>query len=124
MKTYEVVVDGQTYIVKVREVAAGEVVEAKPLKVEQERVEKKEEAVVPPTPVSASEGAPITAPMAGTILSIKKQVGEQIKKGEVLFILEAMKMENEILAPTDGVVRTITVSVNSSVESDQLLMTM
>ena len=61
--------------------------------------------------------------MAGIVLSVNKNVGDAVKKGDVLVILEAMKMENEILAAADGVVKAIHVSSNESVESNQPLLT-
>ena len=62
------------------------------------------------------------APLAGTILRILVKEGQKVKKGENLIILEAMKMENEIVADEDGVVRRILVKENDSVESDQALL--
>ena len=62
------------------------------------------------------------APMAGTILRILVKEGQRVKKGENLIVLEAMKMENEIVADEDGVVRRILVKENDSVESDQALL--
>ena len=62
------------------------------------------------------------APMAGTILRILVKEGQRVKKGENLIVLEAMKMENEIVADEDGVIRRILVKANDSVESDQPLL--
>ena len=62
------------------------------------------------------------APMAGTVLRILVKEGQRVKKGENLIVLEAMKMENEIVADEDGVVRRILVKENDSVESDQALL--
>jgi len=65
----------------------------------------------------------VTAPMTGKIISIKVEKGEQVKAGQVLCILEAMKMENEITAPVAGIVREILVSEGSSVnEGDPLFV--
>ena len=61
-------------------------------------------------------------PMAGTILRILVKEGQRVKKGENLIVLEAMKMENEIVADEDGVIRSILVKANDSVESDQPLL--
>lgn len=60
--------------------------------------------------------------MPGTILDIKVKPGDTVSAGQVVLILEAMKMENEILAPTDGVVDTIQVSKGSSVNAGDVLM--
>ena len=62
------------------------------------------------------------APLAGTILRILVKEGQKVKKGENLIILEAMKMENEIVADEDGIIRRIWVKENDSVESDQPLL--
>ena len=66
----------------------------------------------------------ISAPMPGTILGVNVKPGDQVKKGDTLLILEAMKMENEIAAPEDGVVASINVENGASVESGQLLASM
>lgn len=69
----------------------------------------------------AGEGERIAAPMPGTILGIKKKTGDAVKKGDVLFVLEAMKMENEIFAPKDGTMGQIFVSVGAAVNMGDLL---
>ena len=66
----------------------------------------------------------ITSPMPGTILDIKVQAGQKVKSGDVLLILEAMKMENEILAPHDAVVDSVLVSKGQSVESGTPLVSL
>jgi len=66
----------------------------------------------------------IDAPMPGKILSVKASIGQNIKKGEVILILEAMKMENEIVSPEDGVIASIDVTSGDSVESGTLLATL
>ena len=69
-----------------------------------------------------AEGKTMLAPMAGTILRILVKEGQTVKKGENLIVLEAMKMENEIVADKDGIIRSILVKANDSVESDQPLL--
>jgi len=71
--------------------------------------------------VSSAEGQLVKAPMPGTILDIKVSVGTKVKKGDVVFILEAMKMENEIVAPVDGVVVQIIATKGSSVSTGDTL---
>ena len=66
-------------------------------------------------------GEPLKAPMPGTILSIKISKGSSVKKGDVLFILEAMKMENEITAPKDGIIAQIAATKGLSVSTGDLL---
>jgi len=67
------------------------------------------------------EGA-ISAPMPGTIISVKANKGDQVSKGDVLLVLEAMKMENEIMAPCDGTVADINVDSGSSVNAGDVLV--
>jgi biotin carboxyl carrier protein len=73
-------------------------------------------------PAAVSEkGQAVPAPMPGTILSVKVKSGQAVKKGEILFILEAMKMENEIFAPVDGVVAQVAASAGTSVNTGDVL---
>lgn len=81
------------------------------------------------TPVSQAsitadniKGESVKSPMPGTILEIKAKIGEKIKKGQLIIVLEAMKMENEIFAPSDGVVAQIYVGKGSSVSTNEILM--
>ena len=62
--------------------------------------------------------------MPGKILAIKADAGKAVKKGEVVLVLEAMKMENEIVAPQDGTIASINVSVGATVEAGEVLATM
>ena len=64
----------------------------------------------------------LLAPMPGLVLNIKIEVGQEVEKGEQLLVLEAMKMENVLKSPTDGVVKAITVSKGDAVEKNQLLI--
>jgi biotin carboxyl carrier protein len=64
---------------------------------------------------------PVTSPMVGKILKIEKQVGDSIDEDEVVLVMEAMKMEIPVVAPTSGVLRDIKVSPGQAVEADQLL---
>ena len=63
----------------------------------------------------------MTSPMPGTILDVRVQNGSAVKKGDILFILEAMKMENEIMAPCDGTAASVSVTKGATVESGTLL---
>lgn len=72
----------------------------------------------------SSAGKTVRSPMPGTILSIKIKSGDQVKRGQVLIILEAMKMENELMAENDGTVRDIQVSPGQSVQSGDVLITL
>jgi biotin carboxyl carrier protein len=74
----------------------------------------------PAVSAAAANGEPVKAPMPGTILDIKVSSGQTVKTGDVLFILEAMKMENEIMAPVDGVVQVVAAK-GSSVNTGDVL---
>ena len=114
---YEVDVDEtEAQVRKVGETA--EVKQAAPVSVPAAEPQKKEAA---PAPVTAAGGERVTAPISGIILDIKKNKGESVKKGEILFIIEAMKMENEIYSPRDGVVADITIAKGASVNTGELI---
>lgn len=74
-----------------------------------------------PAAQSTAEGAKVLSPMPGTILEVKVQNGQAVKAGDVMFILEAMKMENDIVAPQNGTVKQIVVSKGASVDTDAVL---
>ena len=115
MKMYRVNVNGNVYEITLEVVDAAEV-KAAPAPA----------AAAAPAPVAAPAAAPangekINAPMPGTILAVNVSNGSVVKKGDVLMVLEAMKMENEIMAPCDGTVSAVSVSKGASVESGALL---
>lgn len=110
MKQYKVTVNGTAYEITLEEIDAKDV--------------KTAPAAAPAAPVVASnngDGESVTAPMPGNILDIKVSNGASVKKGDVLMILEAMKMENEIMAPVDGTVKSINVTKGGSVETGAVL---
>ena len=72
-------------------------------------------------PVAVGDGTKVIAPMPGTILSVNVTEGAKVKMGDVLMILEAMKMENEIMCPQDGTVTSVNVTKGATVESGSLL---
>ena len=76
----------------------------------------------PAAPVASGTGTPITAPLPGTVLSVKVSVGQVVKAGDVVAVIEAMKMENEIAADRDGKVTSVAVSNGQSVESGSPLV--
>ena len=79
-------------------------------------------AAAPAAPAqSTAEGAKVVCPMPGTILSVNVQNGQSVKAGQVMFVLEAMKMENDIVAPQDGTVKQILVTKGASVDTDAVL---
>ena len=113
MKKYEIEIDGQVYQVKVRELPDDAVMAGEP------KPAVKEAAA---NAGMLEEGKTMLAPMAGTVLRILVKEGQHVKKGENLIVLEAMKMENEIVADEDGTIRRIFVKANDSVESYQPLL--
>ena len=113
MKTYKVNVNGTDYQISIELMSEEEAKNAQAPKAE-----------AAPAPVAATgEGEKVDAPMPGTILDVKVQVGDAVKKGDVLMILEAMKMENEIMAGVDGTVTSIGVSKGTAVEAGTTLCT-
>ena len=109
MKKYRVTVNGTVYEVELEEIT-GAVPAAAPA------------APAAPAPAApVGDGEKITSPMPGTILSVNVTPGQSVKKGDVLMILEAMKMENEIMCPRDGVVSSVQAAKGAAVESGTLL---
>lgn len=78
-----------------------------------------------PAPVAAApvagDGEKVLAPMPGTVLGVKVNVGDAVKAGDVVIVLEAMKMENDIVAPCDGTIKQILVQKTSTVNTDDVL---
>ena len=85
-----------------------------------------------PAPVAAPKAAPagnagaiaVKAPMPGNLIKVNVKVGDAVKKGDVLCVLEAMKMENDIMAPADGVVASVEAAKGASVATDAVLVTL
>ncbi len=116
-KNYEVEVEkGQANIVKTTQAAVVPVQEVVPVSAA---------PVTPAAPAAQANtvaGEPLKSPLPGTILAVNVQPGASVKKGDVLFILEAMKMETEIKAPRDGVVSQIIVAKGASVSTGDILL--
>ncbi len=120
MKNYRITVNGTAYDVAVEELAAG----AAPAPVAQVAAPVAATAPAAPAPAAKSTGAgsiKVASPMPGKILDVKTKVGDAVKKGQVLLILEAMKMENEVVAPEDGTVASVDVAVGAMVEAGDTL---
>jgi biotin carboxyl carrier protein len=84
----------------------------------------KEAPAVKAVPAGSIGSVKVEAPMPGTILKVVVEVGQKVKKNEPLCVLEAMKMENEIVAADEGVVASINVAKGDAVETGQLLISM
>ena len=122
MKNYTITVNGNVYEVTVEEGFTGAASAPKAAA----PAPKAAPAAAPkaaPAPAAAGSVA-VTAPMPGKILGVKASAGQAGKRGQVLLILEAMKMENEIVAPQDGTVASINVAVGDSVEPGATLATL
>lgn len=134
MKNYTITVNGNVYAVTVEEgitqaavarTAAPAPVAAAPAPVAAAPAPAAAPAAPAPAAPAGSQGSvTVPAPMPGKILGVKVSVGQAVKKGDVLVILEAMKMENEIVAPSDGTVASINVSNGDAVESGATLATL
>lgn len=132
MRKFNIKVNGQAYEVEVEEVAGGFApapvvpVAAAPAPAVAPiaaPAPEKAEAKAAPAPVSVAApagGTQLKAPMPGTVIDFKATNGAAVKKGQTVLILEAMKMENEIVAPADGVI-TFVASKGASVNTDDLL---
>ena len=137
MRKFAITVNGNTYEVEVEEIGGAPVYAAAPVAA----------PVAAPAPVAAAPAAApkaaapaaapkaaapagaagankVNSPMPGTILDVKVSVGQAVKNGQVLCILEAMKMENEIAAPCDGVVASINVTKGATVNTGDLLLSL
>lgn len=134
MKNYTITVNGNAYEVTVEEGFTGAasaqraVAPAPRAAAPVPRAAAPAPAHVPAAPAapaaSAAGSVAVSAPMPGKILGIKLQPGAVVKRGQVILILEAMKMENEIVAPQDGTVASINVAVGEMVEPGATLATL
>lgn len=115
-KIYKIKVNGKVYEVELEEVKTADG------KVE---VEKSAPApVAAPAPTAAATGETIDTPMPGVIVDVKVKVGDVVKEGDLVAILEAMKMETEIFSPKSGTVTAVNVSKGSQVELGDALITL
>lgn len=115
MKKYNVTVNGTLYEITLEVVDANDVKTTAPAPVPAAAPAPKA------APVANANGETVNSPMPGTILSVNVQNGSTVKKGDVLMVLEAMKMENEIMSPADGTVVSVNVQKGASVETGTVL---
>lgn len=119
MKKFNITVNGNAYEVEIEEVKAAAPVAAAP---------KAAPAAAAPAPKAAPAAAPaagdntVTAPMPGKIVKLVASVGQAVNAGDVLLILEAMKMQNEITAPAAGTVKSFAVNAGDSVKPGQTMV--
>ena len=119
MKTYTITVNGTAYEVTVEEGAGSGVA---PVVKSAAPVAAPKPAAAP-APSGAVGAVKVNAPMPGKILAVKANAGQAVKKGDVIIVLEAMKMGNTITAPVSGVVKAINVNVGQVVQGKQTLCT-
>ena len=111
MKVYKVKVNGKLFEVELESVSENNQTIAAPVQA----------APVQAQPALGGAGAELKAPMAGTILDVKVSVGQTVNVGDVVCILEAMKLENEIVSPADGVITQVNISKGQNVNNQELL---
>lgn len=124
MRKFNVTVNGNLYEVEVEEIGgvqnAAPVRSSAPVAAPAQVVA---EAKKPAAPVNAAGGDAVKAPMPGTILDVKVKVGDAVKAGQAVCVLEAMKMENEIPASKDGKILAVLTQKGASVEVGTPLVT-
>lgn len=126
MRKFQVNVNGNTYEVEVEELGAGGFVPtvaaplAPPLAPKAPAAAPKAPAPVAPVSANATK---VVAPMPGKIVDVKVKVGDTIKEGDLIAILEAMKMENEIFAGQGGTIASVNVTTGAMIESNDVIVT-
>lgn len=108
MKAYKIKVNGKEYLVEVEEAKEGTIASQKKPEASGDKRD-------------SSGDVKVEAPMQGNVFSIKASTGQSVKKGEILLILEAMKLENEIISPVDGRISAVNVKEGQVIDSGTLL---
>ena len=122
MRRFNITVNGVSYDVEVEEVSGNAAPAAAPKAAPAAAPKAAPKAVAPKAAAPVAGGEQVKAPMPGNVLDVKVSVGQQVKKGDILLILEAMKMENEINAPKDGTVAQVAVTKGATVDSGAVLV--
>lgn len=127
MKNLKITVNGTVYDVQVEEAGASSAVAATPAPAAAPAAAPAPQAA--PAPKAAPAAAPagsetIKSPMPGTIVNVVVAPGQKVGKGDVLMVLEAMKMENEIVSPRDAVIASVSVNKGDSVDSGTPLVSL
>lgn len=120
MKNYRITVNGNVYDVTVEETGATASAPAAPVA----SAAPKAAPAKAPAATGTQGATKVNAPMPGKILSVKAKVGAAVKRGDVILILEAMKMENEVVAPADGTIASVDVNEGATVEAGDVLATL
>ncbi|MEI8198722.1 MAG: biotin/lipoyl-containing protein [Eubacteriales bacterium] len=132
LKKYRISVDGKSYEVEVEDIASGassnirtapaSAPAASPAPAQETAAAPQASVPQPVTAPADIKGEILRAPMPGTILSVAASVGQAVKRGDILLVLEAMKMENEIVAHIDGTISGIYVQKGSTVNAGDTLV--
>ena len=125
MKSYTITVNGNVYDVTVEENGAGAAPAAAPVRAAAP-VAAPAAAPAPAAakPAAAAGGIEVKASVPGKVFKVEASVGQAVKKGDVILVLEAMKMENDIVAPQDGTIATINAAAGDSVEAGAVIATL
>ena len=123
MKRFSVTVNGVSYDVTVEEIKDGTAAPA-PVNAPAAAPNAAPAPKAAPAQTGTAGAIKVKAPMPGTIMKVNVNVGDTVKKGDVLCVLEAMKMENDISAPQDGKVASVNVQKGASVQSEEVIITL
>ena len=120
MKNYTITVNGNVYDVTVEEIGAG----AAPAPAAPKAAPKVAPKAAPKAAAGAAGSIEVKAGAAGKVFKLEASVGQSVKKGDAVIIIEAMKMEIPVVAPEDGTVASINVAVGDAIESGAVLATL